>query len=128
MNITEPGTVVTEFKSNAERITELIIDKQNVQYFPRGLATLFPGLQHLAITNCSLREISREDLTGLTSLKTLNLDSNYLNGLPDDVFNEIPQLEEFSCQNNKLNISFLMPLRNHRNVDLTGNEIRNVKM
>jgi Leucine-rich repeat (LRR) protein len=128
LNITEPETVVNEFRADPFRISHLVMDSRNIEYFPRGLPKLLPNLKFIQLTNCRLRKIERDDLAGFTSLKTLNLDNNSLEHLPDSLFEHVPQLETFSCKNNSLKLKLLEPLKNHRIVDVSENRhIKNIK-
>lgn len=73
-----------------------------VEYFPRGLHGFFPHLNSLHIWNCGLKVISRRDLIGLEKLTNLDLQSNHLTSLPDDLFSNMPELKLVFFNDNKL--------------------------
>lgn len=126
--VTKPDTVITEFKSNPLIIKTLVIEKQNVQHFPKGLPCLFPNLEHLVIRRCGLKEIHASDLEGFTNLKILELDNNNLTRLPDDLFRHVPQLEKASFKNNRIKMPLLDPLRCNQEIDLSGNDTSMTKI
>lgn len=73
-----------------------------VEYFPRGLNKIFPGLIALRINNCGLLEITRDDLKGLEDLEMLNLAKNELISLADDLLEDMSKLKVIRCDENQI--------------------------
>ena len=107
-SITQPRTQITNFIGNHiknrtnKNVNEIIIKDLVVNFFPRGIPNLFPGIVDLSLQNCGLKEISRKDLQGLSSLRSMNFDNNKLRRLPDDLFIDTPKLVWISVENNLL--------------------------
>ena len=79
--IIKRGTIITAFqgehapgKSN-EDVEVLTITHTTVRFFPRGLSKIFPNLRVVEIYDCGLQSISREDLTDISGLKAICLNS-----------------------------------------------------
>lgn len=97
-----------------------------VEFIPRGLLSNFPHLMHLAIFNCGLKEIRRDDLAEFNNLEKLIVSYNQLETLPSDLFIGKTALKIISFSNNKLEFvssQLLKPIiDNHLEiVDLTKN-------
>lgn len=82
----------------------LWVEQAIVEYLPKGLRSIFPGLVNLAVINCGLKEISRRDLIGLEALENLDLGQNKLSALPNDLFVNMTKLQFVSLQDNKLEV------------------------
>jgi Leucine-rich repeat (LRR) protein len=128
LKIVEPSTHMFEFKSNHLNIKRVIIQNQDVHFFPLSIPLFFPNLEELAIVNCKLKSIKADDLKGFDKLKTLNLSNNCLNYLPDDLFKHCPQLQRVSFQNNFINFKLFEKLQNLQNFDLKGNKLDGMKI
>lgn len=126
LSIREPATNLIRFDSNPQSIKKLIIQGQEVHYFPRGLPKLLPNLEQLSINHCGLKEINAEDLEGLNRLKFLDVSNNQLEYLPDNLFEHVPQLSHANFRNNKIKLKLLDPLTHHERVDLQHNDVINV--
>ena len=107
-SIIEPGTRISTFKgihasgkTNTD-VESLSISGTRVEYFPRGLSTIFPRLTHVRINCCGLKEISRKDFEGLNNIEYLSLSNNDLKSLPNDLFVETPKLQRIYLDNNKI--------------------------
>lgn len=74
----------------------------NVHFFPRGLHKYFPDLTFICISNCGLKEITRDDLKGLENLEYLSLTSNPLTSLPSNSFENMPKLRRIVLNDNQL--------------------------
>jgi hypothetical protein len=131
-SIKEPNTIVKAFvgthlpgKSD-EDVEGIYFHNVIVEYFPRGLQSIFPKLIIVKIQQSSLKEISREDLVGLGELKSLYLPQNCLRSLPDDLFEGVNNLKIVTFSENNiefLSCDLLYPLlnKNVTRVDFTGN-------
>lgn len=67
-------------------VDSLGFQRSKVFSIPRGLSEIFPHLTILDISECELREIKSENLSGLVYLQHLNVSKNSLQVLPDDLF------------------------------------------
>ena len=75
---------------------------KEVHFFPLGLSEHFPKLKALNIGYCKLKEISRKDLIGFSSLEELYLNGNKLKSLPNDLFADTPRLRWIYLNKNLL--------------------------
>lgn len=82
-------------------------DSPDVEYLPRGLGIIFPNLKALKVSNCGLKEISRNDLDDLEMLEEVELSSNPIESLPSNLFNDMLMLRRISFANSK--IKFVSP-------------------
>lgn len=136
VNITQSNTRITSFKGSHEfgktngDVTWLHFEDTVVEYFPKGLSEHFPDLIGLQITNCKLKEISRQDLVGLEDLQRLSITNCLLRTLPDDLFVDMTKLDQVDLSWNIIELSssqFLKPfidrnivsftLKNNTNID-----------
>lgn len=113
-------------KSDSD-VKVLFIQHTIVNFFPRGLSTIFPQLDALAVRDCGMKEITREDLEGLENLATLSLDFNNIKSLPNDLLRGMRRLRFVDFRNNKLeqvNPLVLEPIRHNKlkYVDFRGNK------
>lgn len=127
LTITKKDTEVVKFEANAMTLTKLMIQNQDIHFFPKNLSKIFPNLQELEISHCKLKEIEADDLKGFDKLITLSLANNCLKYLPDDLFKHVPNLQYADFSNNNISLRLLDPLRNHRHLELQGNKIKNIK-
>ena len=75
---------------------------------------MFPNLRALEIHNCGLREITRQDLTGLSGLEYLRLSGNSLTFIPNDLLVDMPKLGQIDFSSNtirKVSSKFLEPIK-----------------
>jgi BTB/POZ domain len=107
-SITEPGTEISSIfgnhlsnRSNVD-VTAIYFEGTIINYFPRKLHKLFSNLKALQIYNCSLKEVSNEDLIGLEILEDFCLTKNDLQSLPSDLFVGMSFLKQASFKDNKL--------------------------
>lgn len=136
-NIVERGTLIKSVKGNhfadksKKDVKVMMISDTVVNYVPRGLHCLFPFLAVLRIHDCKLKEISREDLAGLSTLKGLYMDGNVLTTLPNNLFHNMLALEKISFAQNRIkNMSsqLLLPIAdNLKMADFRGNDAINAE-
>ena len=73
--IIEEGTKIATYKGiHAAGKTNIDVEafcvgSTQIEYFPRGLSSIFPRLTTVMINNCGIKEISRKDLKGLGNLE-----------------------------------------------------------
>ena len=105
--IRQPGTVIKAFKgqhlpgkTNSD-VEALNINECAIEYFPKGLHRIFPNLSDITIRSCGLKKITREDLQSFHSLEFLDLNTNKLTNLPNDLFIN-HNLRSVDFMNNKI--------------------------
>lgn len=84
----------------------------------------YPLLEAVALSNCALRSILKEDLKGLIHLKVLWLNDNELEYLPGDLFEESRKVEYVSFEKNKIryiDAELLDPLVDLKLINFFGN-------
>lgn len=84
----------------------------------------YPLLEAVALSNCGLRSILKEDLKGLIHLKVLWLNDNELEYLPGDLFEEARKVEYVSFEKNKIryiDAELLDPLVDLKLINFFGN-------
>lgn len=91
---------------------------------------IFPGnisksIQHLSLQNNQLQELPYNELSRLTSLRTLNLHNNHITseGLPDEAFEALQLLQYIYLANNKLTVAPQFLPSTLRIVDLAANRL-----
>lgn len=102
-------------KSNDD-VVAVWFKKTVVQFFPQGLHRIFPNLISVRIDNCELKEITRDDLTGLQNLEMIYLANNQLTTLPSNLFQNMPKLKKIDFHINNLEFlssKLMRPLMNN---------------
>jgi Leucine-rich repeat (LRR) protein len=105
--ITEPKTVIKSIvgeylPGKTSNDVRSIFFRGTVNFVPRGITDIFPNLIGLAIQNCALKSVCREDFSEFTNLKNLMLGSNELTTLPENLFQDMPLLKYISFYNNQI--------------------------
>jgi Leucine-rich repeat (LRR) protein len=114
-----------ENRTNSD-VTYLDIIKSEMHYLPQNLSSTFPNLLVLYIDKVQLKEISKTDLKGLTSLTHLIVTNCDLQSLPSDLFVYARNLTQIYFGKNKIKHigkHLLAPLNldNVNTIDLTDN-------
>lgn len=93
LTITSPDVEITAFTGGHSRgksnksVRDLEVEPNNkVEFLPKDLYKTFPNLSVLKLVSCGLKDVTRHDLKGLHKLIELDLSSNRLKTLPDDLF------------------------------------------
>lgn len=68
-------------------------DSTKMEFLPTNLGDVFPSLIGLSAQNCSIKEISKEYLKGLSELRWLWLKMNQIQKIDDDTFEHNPAVE-----------------------------------
>lgn len=89
---------------NSEFRKKIIVE---INFFPQGLAEIFPNLKAIRLTGVQLKEIHQSDLKPFEQLKTLSLWDNDLEYLEKDLFLYNLNLVGISLEYNK--ISYIDP-------------------
>ncbi|KAG4067100.1 hypothetical protein HA402_000091 [Bradysia odoriphaga] len=129
--ITTRNDAITSVNGNADpdsmetTYTQLIIRDEKVRFIPRNIATFFPQLIELEISNSGLEWFEQANIKELTSLKTLNLDNNRIKILEKGLFDFNTELETISLKGNLLKFvhqRIFYDLSNLQTIDLENNE------
>lgn len=91
----------SEMRSNKD-ILGFCAANECFDYFPRGLNEKFPNLTHIELHSCGIKRIAKEDLVGLEKVVFLDLCSNELMKLPDDLFVKMTKLRWIRFARNKI--------------------------
>jgi Leucine-rich repeat (LRR) protein len=93
------GTTVIDQKNmrianrdGAVRGLGLWINKK-IHYLPIGVKEAFPHLEFISAGQCAVREISKENFAGLSSLKALWLEQNRIEKIDTNTFEDLVSLE-----------------------------------
>ncbi|XP_012584753.1 PREDICTED: podocan-like protein 1 isoform X6 [Condylura cristata] len=80
----------------------------DLQVFPNNVTR---AAQHLSLQNNQLQELPYNELSRLSSLRTLNLHNNLISseGLPDEAFESLSQLQHIYIAHNKNNLISKVP-------------------
>ncbi|XP_028714476.1 podocan-like protein 1 isoform X1 [Peromyscus leucopus] len=94
---------------------------------------LFPdnvtrAARHLSLQNNQLQELPYNELSRLSGLRTLDLHNNLISseGLPDEAFESLTQLEHLYVAHNKLSVAPQFLPRSLRVADLAANEVAEI--
>ncbi|XP_059552576.1 podocan-like protein 1 isoform X2 [Myotis daubentonii] len=84
--------------------------------------------QHLSLQNNQLQELPYNELSRLSGLRTLNLHNNLISseGLPDEAFESLSQLQHFYVAHNKLSVAPQFLPRSLRVADLAANQVTEI--
>ncbi|CRL03489.1 CLUMA_CG016324, isoform A [Clunio marinus] len=88
--------------SNVSILLLSIRDNKGVKYLPVNVSKTFPDLPHYDAINCSITNIYRNNVRGLTFLTTLNLRYNEIETVKRDVFSDLTSLLALSLSDNKV--------------------------
>nr|XP_035922373.1 podocan-like protein 1 isoform X4 [Halichoerus grypus] len=97
----------------------------DLQVFPDNITR---AAQHLSLQNNLLQELPYNELSRLSSLRTLNLHNNLISseGLPDEAFESLTQLQHIYVAHNKLSVAPQFLPRSLRVADLAANQVTEI--
>ncbi|XP_036734990.2 podocan-like protein 1 isoform X3 [Manis pentadactyla] len=97
----------------------------DLQVFPDNITR---AAQYLSLQNNQLQELPYNELSRLDSLRTLNLYNNLISseGLPDEAFESLTQLQHIYVAHNKLSVAPQFLPRSLRVVDLAANQVTEI--
>ncbi|XP_061277897.1 podocan-like protein 1 isoform X2 [Bos javanicus] len=100
-------------------------DGLDLQVFPDNITR---AAQHLSLQNNQLQELPYNELSRLSGLRTLNLHNNLISseGLPDEAFESLTQLQHIYVAHNKLSVAPQFLPRSLRVADLAANEVTEI--
>jgi Leucine-rich repeat (LRR) protein len=93
--ITDPNTVLTvdSSVSNEDIIALDLTENELLEYLPLEMAINFPNINLIRAEECSIKELSKASMEGLTNLKFLDLDDNFITTLLTDTLSSLVNLE-----------------------------------
>uniref|UniRef100_A0A8C5XMI1 Podocan like 1 n=1 Tax=Microcebus murinus TaxID=30608 RepID=A0A8C5XMI1_MICMU len=97
----------------------------DLRVFPDNITR---AAQHLSLQNNQLQELPYNELSRLSSLRTLNLHNNRISseGLPDEAFESLTQLQHIYVAHNKLSVAPQFLPRSLRVADLAANQVMEI--
>ncbi|XP_059775789.1 podocan-like protein 1 isoform X3 [Balaenoptera ricei] len=97
----------------------------DLRVFPDNITR---AVQHLSLQNNQLQELPYNELSRLSGLRTLNLHNNRISseGLPDEAFESLTQLQHIYVAHNKLSEAPQFLPRSLRVADLAANEVTEI--
>ncbi|XP_006874377.1 PREDICTED: podocan-like protein 1 [Chrysochloris asiatica] len=100
-------------------------DGLDLRVFPDNITR---AAQHLSLQNNQLQELPYNELSRLSALRTLNLHNNLISseGLPDEAFESLTQLQHIYVANNKLSVAPQFLPRSLRVADLAANQVTEI--
>ncbi|XP_053442687.1 podocan-like protein 1 isoform X1 [Nycticebus coucang] len=100
-------------------------DGLDLRVFPDNITR---AAQHLSLQNNQLQELPYNELSRLSSLRTLNLHNNLISseGLPDEAFESLTQLQHIYVAHNKLSVAPQFLPRSLRVADLAANQVKEI--
>lgn len=66
----------------------------HIEHLPSNLGKKFPNLIIMYVSDCSIKEIKKENFKGLIKMRRLQLNDNQIEKIDDDTFGLIPAVEE----------------------------------
>lgn len=106
--ITEPDSVVKMINGqggiyfHTYNVRVLKMDNQTVNYFPKGIESLFPGVMGISIGESHLKSIKKDDLKPFPDLEIIWLYGNDLHKLDGDLFEYNSALKAINFGGNEL--------------------------
>ncbi|KAM9685363.1 podocan-like protein 1 [Trichechus inunguis] len=97
----------------------------DLRVFPNNITR---AAQHLSLQNNQLQELPYNELSRLSGLRTLNLHNNLISseGLPDEAFESLTQLQHIYVAHNKLSVAPQFLPRSLRVADLAANQMTEI--
>ncbi|XP_049733085.1 podocan-like protein 1 isoform X2 [Loxodonta africana] len=97
----------------------------DLQVFPDNITRT---AQHLSLQNNQLQELPYNELSRLSGLRTLSLHNNLISseGLPDEAFESLTQLQHIYVAHNKLSVAPQFLPRSLRVADLAANQMTEI--
>uniref|UniRef100_A0A4X2MDJ8 Podocan like 1 n=1 Tax=Vombatus ursinus TaxID=29139 RepID=A0A4X2MDJ8_VOMUR len=121
----QPPPRVCPPRCSCPRDDTVSCDGLDLRLFPSNITK---GAQHLSLQNNQLLEIPYNELSRLCYLRTLNLHNNQLSsdGLPDEAFESLPDLQYIYLANNQLTVAPQFLPRSLRIADLAANRLMEI--
>nr|XP_019601699.1 PREDICTED: podocan-like protein 1 [Rhinolophus sinicus] len=100
-------------------------DGRDLRVFPNNITR---AAQHLSLQNNQLQELPYNELSRLSDLRTLNLHNNLISseGLPDEAFESLTQLQHIYVAHNKLSVAPQFLPCSLRVADLAANQVTEI--
>ncbi|XP_036315897.1 podocan-like protein 1 isoform X1 [Pipistrellus kuhlii] len=112
-------------RCSCPRAATVDCDGLDLWVFPHNITR---EAQHLSLQNNQLQELPYNELSRLSGLRTLNLHNNLISseGLPDEAFESLPQLQHLYVAHNKLSVAPQFLPRSLRVADLAANQVTEI--
>jgi Leucine-rich repeat (LRR) protein len=78
------------------------ITRQRMTFIPIGFAAFMPNTFEFHILSSGVAYVEKSNFKGLENLKTLTLDRNNIEELPENVFSDLGKLEFLSLEENRI--------------------------
>lgn len=88
-------------KSNDD-VKMVIFKDVKLHYIPLDMNKHFPKMDIFASIDCGLKDISKQDLVGLSNLEVLVVYGSLIETIPSDLFEKLPKLSGFYLRDSKL--------------------------
>ncbi|XP_077833808.1 podocan-like protein 1 isoform X7 [Macaca mulatta] len=112
-------------RCSCPRVDTVDCDGLDLRVFPDNITR---AAQHLSLQNNQLQELPYNELSRLSGLRTLNLHNNLISseGLPDEAFESLTQLQHIYVAHNKLSVAPQFLPRSLRVADLAANQVMEI--
>lgn len=105
-SITSPGFSLPVTKDETVKGLEFF-GNVNISYLPENVAEVFPNLVGYGAGNCSIKSIRKANFEGLTNLKELLLFENFIETIPNNIFDNLTSLEFINLGKKNIIIHFI---------------------
>uniref|UniRef100_G1PLS1 Podocan like 1 n=1 Tax=Myotis lucifugus TaxID=59463 RepID=G1PLS1_MYOLU len=121
----QPPPRACPLRCSCPRADTVDCDGLDLWLFPHNITR---EAQHLSLQNNQLQELPYNELSRLSGLRTLNLHNNLISseGLPDEAFESLTQLQHFYVAHNKLSVAPQFLPRSLRVADLAANQVTEI--
>nr|XP_037848211.1 podocan-like protein 1 isoform X3 [Chlorocebus sabaeus] len=104
----QPPPRACPLRCSCPRVDTVDCDGLDLRVFPDNITR---AAQHLSLQNNQLQELPYNELSRLSGLRTLNLHNNLISseGLPDEAFESLTQLQHIYVAHNKNNLISKVP-------------------
>lgn len=121
------GELPACFFKEVQQLRELIISNSAIEAFPERAFDGFVHLESLRFIRAGLKRLSRSNFGVLRNLKFLEISSNPLIELPEDLFLGLPNLENLWLNNNlmaDIPLRLFYPLSRLKSVELMSENLQ----
>lgn len=108
----------------------LLIDGQNMKFFPQNITNFLPNLKGIIIDSSNLTSITKNDLKSFRKLQFLFIGNNKIEELQNDLFEDSQKIEWVNFMNNftkRIGYEILNPLKQLKFANFSRNSCINFK-
>jgi Leucine-rich repeat (LRR) protein len=102
--IDEPDTTISTHDSSMGGLD--VKNNKKAKFLLVQVVERFPNLKAYSASNCSIKEISKENFAGLNKLKHLSLDNNQIERIESGTFQDLVLLENLFLRKIKVTFKF----------------------